>query len=86
MIAENAIAGVRGTSAKVMWQMNIRIAPIISIVAPLPLWSRNQPSSGVRIMAPIGNQRKMSEACWLVMPRLLSSIPVAKRWNGKIAE
>ncbi len=75
-----------GTSAKIRWQAVIRIAPSRSIVAPFPLWSRYEPSSGVSTMAPIGNQRKMSEACLAVMPRLLWSMSVAKRWKGKIAE
>ena len=33
-----------------------------------------------------GNQRKMSAAVWAETPRLLSSMFVAKRWKGKIAE
>ena len=36
--------------------------------------------------APIGNQRKMSAAVWADTPRLLSSMLVAKRWKGKMAE
>ena len=74
------------TNAKVRWQTIIRMAPKMSIVAPLPLWSRYRPRKGVMAAAPIGNQRKMSAAVWADTPRLLSSMLVAKRWKGKMAE
>ena len=42
--------------------------------------------NGVTQAAPIGNQRKISDAIVAVRPRLLWSIFAANFWNGKIAE
>ena len=89
MIAENAIillGNAGNTNANVVWQIIISSEPRISIVAPLPLRSRNQPRNGVMKAAPMGNQRKMSEAAVAEIPRLLCNIFAANFWKGKIAE
>ena len=89
MIAANAtilLGNAGNTTAKVRWQIIISNEPRMSIVAPLPFLSRNQPRSGVMQAAPIGNQRKMSAAVVASRPRLLCNILAANFWNGKIAE
>ena len=58
----------------------------MSIVAPLPLKSRNAPRSGVSIIAPMGNHAKRSEASWLEMASVFCSMGTANFWKGKMAE
>ena len=48
--------------AKLRWHAIMITEPIISIVAPLPLWSRNMPSTGVRHIASMGKQLKSFDA------------------------
>ena len=60
------------------------IAPSMSIVAPLPLLSRNAPRNGVSTIARIGNQRKRSAASVLGMLRVTSRKFVAYLWNGLV--
>ena len=64
----------------------MRIAPKMSIVAPLPRLSRKPPRNGVISAAPMGNQRKMLAASSAVRWRLFSNMFTAYFWNGKIAE
>ena len=61
-------------------------APIMSMVAPLPLVSRYLPRKGVITAAPMGNQRKMLAADSAEIPsRLHWSMFAPNLWNGKMA-
>ena len=73
-------------NANTRWQTISSTAPQMSIVAPLPLWSRYAPRKGVMAAAPMGNQRKMLAACCGVRsPMLHCSMLAPYLWNGTMA-
>ena len=74
------------TNANTKWQAIINSAPKMSIVAPLPRWSRKFPKMGVIAAAPKGNTKNTQPACSAVYPKLHCSILIAYFWNGKMAE
>ncbi len=75
--ASSMLGNPGSTSAKIRWHAIIRIAPQMSIVAPLPRLSRKRPRNGVMAAAPIGNQRNMPAAVSADTCRLFSSMLVA---------
>ena len=85
-MAASAMGRFRCTVANTKWQTNMSTAPSISMLAPFPLLSRKLPRKGVMMAAPMGNQKKISPASVLLIPRLHSNIFTAYFWNGKMAE